>query len=510
MNRQLAAVVAVATLLVSSCSLFSHDDNQSPDRQRPGRHSPRPHPSPTTDVYAQEVTWENCETDVECTTIDVPLNWQDVTGETISLEVHRRLADDPDHRIGSLLINPGGPGGSGVDFLDQFVSTAGDALLEAYDIVAFDPRGVGLSTGLDCGDGSVLDEYFITDVDVETEADLADARERNGAFAQGCFDRSGAIIENMDTVSAARDMDVIRAVLGDDSLYYLGFSYGTQLGATYAELYPQHVGRMVLDGAVDFMLPDDQISLVQAKGFENALGNFITWCLDSGDCPLTGPAENARAQIAQLALDAKNEPFWSGNGVDVNGNRMVYGIVVTLYDEASWPYLKMALDETLGQGTAVYFSLFADLYMGRDGASGSYSDNSMPAFTAVSCLDVDAEDSTIDEVLDFRRSVTEAAPTFGWWFGSASSCEGWPFHAHEHITNLDDAATAAPMVVIGTTDDPATPFAWAQSLAQRLGATLLTYEGDGHTAYGRSNQCVIDAVDAYLVDGKLPAPGTTC
>lgn len=519
--KRIVIASALAALALSSCSFLSGEDQTEEPSVSPSA-SERPDLSDqaivtgipedpfASAVYDQDVQWRECG-DLECATVQVPLDWSDPAGPTISIAINRRLADNQGDRIGSLLLNPGGPGGSGLELLEYFEPTAGASLLEHFDLIGFDPRGVGESSPVNCGDGALLDSFYVRDFVVEDEADLQTSKEMSAELAASCRALTGALIANVDTVSVARDMDVLRAVLGDEKLYYLGYSYGTQLGATYAEIYPDHVGRLVLDGAVDILLDSEESSLRQAEGFENALGNFIDWCLGRPEsCPLQGPAENARKQIAQLALDARAEPLPSDGTVPVNGNLMIYGIVVTLYDEASWEYLEIALTEALERDTARTFYELANFYLDRDGMTGEYLSNSTPVFTAINCLDAPQEEWTIKQQLEFAQSVNEVSPTFGWWFSGSAGCLGWPFAADQRVESLDNAKTAAPMLVVGTTNDPATPYQWAVSLAEDLGATLLTYEGEGHTAYGRSNLCITDAVDGYLVDGVLPPPGTTC
>jgi len=509
------AVLLASTLVLSSCSLlpFGPDASESPSPSVPVDNTPvvsgppaEPFASP---VYDQKLSWTPCG-DLECASVDVPLDWSMPGGATISIAINRRPANDQDHRIGSLLINPGGPGGSGKDLLENFESSAGEKTLDSYDLIGFDPRGVGDSAPIDCGDGKTLDEYFIKDFLVLEQKDLDEASARNAAFAEGCRKNSGRIIQNVDTVSAARDMDVIRAVLGDDHLNYLGFSYGTQLGATYAEIYPENVGRVVLDGAVDISLSSEDQSRTQAQGFENALKNFIVWCHGQDSCPLTGDVEQSRQQIADIAIRARDETYASDGNTPVDGNLMIYGMVVTLYDQTSWEYLELALDEVINRDTARIFYELGNFYLDRNGQTGDYLGNSTVAFTAIACLDSAEEDWTIAKQREFARTIEEASPTFGWWFAGSGGCEGWPYHADETVTSIDKAKSAAPMLVVGTTNDPATPYKWAESLADQLDATLLTYDGEGHTAYGRSNQCIIDAVDGFLVDGVMPAEGTQC
>lgn len=510
MIRRLAAAgAALAVLALAACS--PTEEEPSPTQTETSTAAPADPVEPRDSVvYDQELTWERCG-ELECATIQVPLDWSDPNGETIDLALNRAQATDPGSRQGSILINPGGPGGSGLDFTEYFTVTYGDAMAAAYDVVGFDPRGVGSSTPVECGDGSTLDAYYVTDFPSETQDDLDAWVERTATFAQGCADVSGAIVENVDTVSAARDMDVIRALVGDEKLNYLGFSYGTQLGATYASLYPETVGRMVLDGAVDFLLPDIEQAEGQAAGFEQALTAFLEWCGDQGTCPLSSDIDRARGQIGTIARTALEDPYPTGNGGEVNGNLMVYGIVVTLYSEESWPYLEYALQEVLDSGTAAVFMELANFYLDRDSASGEYLTNSTVAFTAISCLDGDDEEWTLADQQEFAAAMEEASPTFGWWFASGGGCAGWPWTAGEKVESLDYPDDASTIVVIGTTRDPATPYGWAESLTERLGnAVLVTYDGDGHTAYGRSNQCIIDSVDAYFVDGAVPDSGLVC
>ena len=464
--------------------------------------------APAGDVYEQETAWETCG-ELECATIQVPLDWGNPGGETIDLKLNKLPATG--EKQGSLLVNPGGPGASGLDLVEYFGAIAGEDLLAAYDVIGFDPRGVGSSSPINCGDKDVVDAYIVTDWPLDTQEDVDAANQRNVDFAKSCEANTGRLIENIDTPSVARDMDVIRALVGDPKLNYLGFSYGTQLGATYAQLFPANVGRLVLDGAVDFLLPEEEQAAGQARGFEESLTAFVAWCLKEDDCPLERGIEPAKKEIHELATSAISDPY-PGDGIEVNGNLMVYGIVVTLYDEASWPYLKEALTEVIEKGTASIMGQLADFYLDRSSEDGEYLTNSTVAFTAISCLDGESEEPwDIARVSEFRAQMEEASPTFGWWFGASTGCSDWPFTAREHITTLDDAASIAPILVVGTTGDPATPYEWAQSLTQQLGnATLLTYEGEGHTAYGRSNQCIVDAVDGWLVRGEMPDSGTVC
>ena len=503
MNRRftLAAAAALALLVLTACT---------PDKTQVTP-SDTPSVAPTTggfDAYSQTLTWSKCDT-LECATIQVPLDWNNPTGETIELKLNKLPATGK--AKGSLLINPGGPGGSGLDLTESFGAFAGKDLLKAYDVIGFDPRGVGSSTPVNCGDTATVNAFIVTDYTLNTQAEVDAANQRNADFAKGCEAATGALLHNVDTVSAARDMDVIRALVGDEKLNYLGFSYGTQLGATYAQLYPDKVGQMVLDGAVDFLLSSDDQAAGQATGFEGALTNFVKWCQKEKDCPLDSNVDAALKQIHDVAFNAVGNPV-PGNGIMVNGNLMVYGIVVTLYDEGSWQYLEQALAEVLQKHTADIMAQLADFYLDRDSKTGEYTSNSTVAFSVISCLDDEPEPVwDLAKVNQFKAQMEQASPTFGWWFGTSIGCGDVALHAAERITSLDKAASVSPILVVGTTHDPATPYKWAQSVTAELGnATLLTYDGEGHTAYGRSNQCIIDAVDGWLVDGKMPKTGTVC
>jgi len=504
-RSRVAMSLAAASALVMVLSACVPDRNQVTPTAVP---SGVPTNAPGGDIYEQEIQWETCG-ELECATIQVPLDWGNPGGETIDLKLNKIPAEGD--KQGSLLLNPGGPGGSGLDLAEYFGAIAGDELLEAYDIIGFDPRGVGESSPVNCGDKDVVDTYIVTDWPLDTQEDVDAANQRNVEFAKVCEANTGRLIENIDTPSVARDMDLIRALVGDEKLNYLGFSYGTKLGATYAQLFPENVGRLVLDGATDFLLPEEEQAYGQAKGFEEALEAFIAWCLKEDGCPLERSITLAKKQIHELTTSAIDNPF-PGQGIKVNGNLMVYGIVVTLYDEGSWPYLKTALIEVIETGSATIMGQLADFYLDRSSEDGDYLTNSTVAFTAINCLDaVPEEPWTIADVAEFREYMEEASPTFGWWFAASTGCSDWPFTASEHITTLDKATSVSPILVIGTTGDPATPYEWAESLTQRLGnATLLTYKGEGHTAYGRSNQCIIDAVDNWLVHGEMPDSGTVC
>lgn len=503
------AVGAVALLALSACV--------APKEQTTPEVAPTASPSTTAPeagsiegFYEQQVAWASCGA-FECATVQAPLDWEDASAGAISLALQRSVATGPaDARIGSLLLNPGGPGSSGIEFLEYAVSEVmGEPVVAAYDVVAFDPRGVGSSSAVSCGPDPVVDAFLTTDVVLESQADVDAARASVQAFGQGCLDATGPLLGHIDTVSAARDLDLLRAVLGDEKLHYAGFSYGTFLGATYADLYPENVGRLLLDGALDPAMSSDDLVVGQAIGFEEALSAYVEDCQAGRGCPLDGSVDEGKQQIADLVARIERRPLDAGDGAVVNGTMAFYGIVITLYDDGYWPYLTMALAEAMEQNTGATLLELANSYLDR-GPDGSYLSNSMIAFTAINCLDYPTTERSYDEMIAFADEVAAQAPTFGRDFVMAVGCESWPFPSEAERAPIT-APGAAPIVVVGTTGDPATPYEWSVALAEQLeSGVLVTWEGEGHTAYGRSNACVEDAVDAYLVEGTVPEDGLEC
>ena len=463
------------------------------------------------EFYAQPVDWTSCGDGFECATVGAPLDWAAPEAGAISLALKRWPAEGgADERIGSLLTNPGGPGASGIEFVEWAVAgTFSPQILAAYDVVGFDPRGVGASTPVTCGGADVLDAFFVEDFSVESQADVDAARAAVAAFGEACLERTGPLLGHVDTVSAARDLDLMRAVLGDDQLYYAGFSYGTFLGATYADLYPQNAGRLLLDGALDPASSEAEVSTGQAVGFENALRAYVTDCQQGANCPLTGSVDDGLRQIRRIVDTAGATPYPAGTGRWLNGTMALTGIVYPLYDQAAWTYLTRGLTEVIQENTGVFLFELANLYFDRD-YLGNYLTNANEAFTAINCLDYPATERTYEEMLAFADEVRAVAPTFADDFTVGPGCESWPVPATGERGPVD-AAGAAPILVVGTTGDPATPYEWSVSLAEQLeSGVLLTYEGEGHTAYGRSNDCVQDAVDQYLLTGEAPADGQVC
>lgn len=455
--------------------------------------------------YSQELAWESCDGG-ECATLTVPINYEEPDGATIELSLLRVPAGGD--RQGSLVINPGGPGGSGVDYAMSAGMVISDDVRSQYDVVGFDPRGVARSAPIECFDDAQMDDYLGADPTPDDAAEEAASEEMLKEFAAACEQNAGDLLGHVSTVEVARDMDVLRAALGDDQLDYLGASYGTFIGATYAELFPANVGRFVLDGAVDPNMSSLDMGLGQAAGFEQATREYVQYCIDNGDCPLGDDVDSGMAGITEFLdeLDAHPIPLSDDVAGEVTEGWGVLGIIVAMYDEAGWPILTTALSSAQ-DGDGEMLMLLANLYASR-GSDGSYDGNGMQAITAVNCLDRGAEPiPDQDEVL---AQFEEVAPTFGRYLAGEGACAYWPVQAQTILEDYD-AEGAAPILVIGTTRDPATPYEWAQALADTLSSgVLLTYDGDGHTAYGRSNDCIDGTVDAYLIDGTVPEDGKSC
>lgn len=459
--------------------------------------------------YSQVLAWDDCDDGMQCTTASAPLDWTDPAAGSVDLALVRQPATGD--RIGSLLVNPGGPGGSGYDFVKDSVDYATDATLqEHFDIVGFDPRGVGRSSAVTCLDPAEMDTYLygLTGAERGSDAWIQEQEASAATFATACAAKTGALLGEVDTQSAARDLDLLRAVLGDSQLNYLGFSYGTFLGATYAELYPDKVGRLVLDGALDPSTSNFEVTSTQAQGFESALRAYLTDCLAGKDCPFDGTVDDAMTTIGALLASVDVSPITATDGRQLGANTLLTAIIYPLYQATAWSHLSEMFEGVL-QGSADGALRFADAYNGRN-ADGSYADNSTEAFMAINCVDYAYDDDPAAMRAE-AAEIERVAPAIGKYmaFGDIS-CANWPYSFQGERRQIH-ATGAAPILVVGTTNDPATPYAWAQSLAEQLDSgQLVTYTGEGHTAYNKSNSCVNDAVDAYLVDGVMPATDPMC
>jgi pimeloyl-ACP methyl ester carboxylesterase len=512
-RRVTVVVVAIGALLVGCNNTTA--PRTSPSAAVPTVTTPATAATtePTTSTSTRPTTllsWSGCG-GFECARLTVPLDYDHPDGPTVQLPVLRLPASSPAQRIGSLVTDPGGPGGSGVDFVRGSGPSLFDVeLRRRFDIVGFDPRGVGGSTpAVHCLDGSQMDRYLALDPSPDTAAERTAFIQGNKDFADACVRRTGALLRHVGTLDAARDLDRLRAALGDDKLTYLGFSYGTYLGAVYANLFPTHIRALVLDGAVDPSLDAEQSSLEQAKGFDVALQAFLSFCATSPSCEFrsagsTGPELGRAFDTLMASID--RHPLPTASGRVLGPGEASLGAAAALYSRERWPILGTALSRAQSGDGSVLLALSDSLSdRHRDGSYGNLFD----VLNAVNCLDKPAP-------RDLRRydadaaQFAKAAPRFGAALAYGTlTCGVWPV-APTPVPPRLTARGAPPIVVVGTTRDPATPYAGAQSLAGQLATgVLLTFDGDGHTAYGQ-NPCINSAVDDYLLTGGVPAKGTVC
>lgn len=508
MRHTLAVIagVAAASLALSGC-LYSM---VPPESTRAA-----PTSAPVTDgisdelmpFYAQDLTWSECGA-FDCTIVTAPLDWADPGAGDIQLSVIRQGASGAE-RLGSLLTNPGGPGASGVALVRDSISYAvGTALQESYDVIGFDPRGVGESTAVSCLDAAAMDAYLydVPAAERGTPEWTAELEARNQTFADACEANSDGILPFITTDNSARDLDLLRGVLGDAQLNYLGYSYGTFLGATYAKLFPERVGRLVLDGAIDPSISGLDVGTTQAVGFESALRAYMTDCLAGNECPFRGSLDEAMADLATLLASVDQSPLQNADGRMLGADSLTTAIVAALYTQDNWGFLSSALEGALSGNPAAAFQL-ADFYNGR--SADGYADNSSEAFRAYNCLDYPA-DSTPEEEAAADALIAEKAPTIAPYWAGPDSCDPWP-SPPSGVREPIAAEGAAPIVVVGTTNDPATPYEWSVSLAEQLqSGVLVTRVGEGHTGYNKGNACVDEVVERYLVTGEAPTADVRC
>ncbi|WP_440103753.1 alpha/beta hydrolase [Streptosporangium sp. H16] len=494
MRSQVVAVLAaVVTLLASACT--GTDANAGSGSGTGGGEAGR-----------ASLGWEECGDGFECAKLPVPLDHAKPDGEKIELSVIRLPASGD--RIGSILLNPGGPGASGVKYARGARTAVSKAVRDRFDIVGFDPRGVGGSAPVRCLSTSELDTYVGLDSSPDSPGEVTMLEEGSRRFASGCQARSGRLLPHVGTIDAARDMDLLRAAVGDSRLTYLGKSYGTQLGAAYADLFPTRVRALVLDGAVDPSLSPLEMNTAQARGFEVALDAFLGDCLTATDCPFRGSVGSARAEIAALLRRADTAPLTNGtgDGRTVTEAWTTLGLITPLYDRQAWPVLRQALGRALkGDGTTLL--RLADLLIDRE-ANGEYT-NQTESNLAVNCVDAPYPRDSAAYATAARESAKDA-PLFGAYvMWSSLPCAYWPAKGGPRAKI--DAPGAPPIMVVGTERDPATPYQWSEALASQLSSGVLVgFDGDGHTAYLTGSECVDRLVDDYLIDLTVPKDGTRC
>lgn len=534
------AVFMATTILVVtvwSAQSIVNAGGSKPDRSwAESEHYTEPDPvtaSNAEDFYAQNIHWGSCRADqitdrgsasksslseYQCARLYAPLDWEEPAGEqiTLSLAIHRSGSEGAP----ALFFNLGGPGGASVNSITyQVEDSLGKDLVQKYDIVALDPRGVGESTPLKCLSDAELDTYNATGSffgvnskrEEETPQEIVESSTRELTFlADHCEHRSGDLFAHIDTVSAAKDFDMVREVLDQPNFNYLGYSYGTFLGATYAELFPAKTGRMVLDGAIDPSMSVNEVSDLQMRGFEDSIGHWMDICLASKSCPFTGDRSAALKQLKDFLLGLDEEPLPTYDRKRPLTMNLALGAVIgTMYSEDTYPVLTQALSSALKDDDGSQLLYIADILNDRED-DGSYSSNGTEALIAINNLDYEAA-GTIEEWERDAELLKRELPVFGTWAGYASAgLDTWPTsHAQRQEIH---AKGSQPIVVVGTTHDPATPYVMAQRLASQLDeGVLVTYDGWGHTAYSKdAGSCVVGAVEGYLLDGTVPQNGLTC
>lgn len=495
MTRLLALVTgSIAVLVAASCT------------------SPVRHPSGSGDTLA----WHPCPevasallasppqgVSYDCASLTVPRDWSD-TGDTATFDLAlvRVRGSDQHDRIGSLLVNPGGPGASGVDLAVYLSAALPAEVRNSFDIVGFDPRGVGRSDPVDCLDDADLDDAFAADPDPVSQAAFDATVALDRRMADRCQAKYGDELRLFSTVQTAHDLDAIRAAVGDRKLTYLGYSYGTLLGATYAQLFPHHVRAMVLDGAVDPAQDAVAAARAQAAGFERAFDQFAAWCRKTSNCPIHADPRGA----VMAALDsARDAPLRAADGRSVTAGWIQTGVGEAMYSPDDWPRLGRAIFD-LSAGNASTILQLADEYASRD-RDGHYS-NMFDANLAINCAD-ERGGATVEQARTLQGKWRQAYPMFGTELAvGLVNCAVWPGKRDPYPVGRADGAP--PIVVVGTTHDPATPYEQTTALADMLGVGhVVTWQGQGHTAYPRTS-CVDDAVDRYLIDLTVPPAGLTC
>ncbi|HTF41234.1 MAG TPA: alpha/beta hydrolase [Propionibacteriaceae bacterium] len=445
----------------------------------------------------QQLEWKPCGHGFWCSTMLVPLDYADPDGTAITLALAKRPAPG-DNKLGSLIINPGGPGGSGVGYVGYF-NAAG---LERYDIVGWDPRGVGRSTPVTCFGRADLERYLSMDSSPDDAGEWQARIDEQMKFGQSCLRRSGPLLEHISTLETVRDLDLLRGLVGDPKINYFGSSYGTKIGALYAEMFPLRVGRMVLDGAINI---NSKAKIDQIDGFERALHHFAAWCAGE-DCRLGAERDVVLSKIKEFLGRLDQEPLAVADGRTLSQQQGVEAVFYAMYGGTnSWPDLRDSLTTAIFDGDGGRLLQLADAADRRD-RDGTYG-QLMYAFPAIRCLD-----SQENSVRAAEKRLTEdsrEAPILGPLNGPDLVCPLWPVKSATPQPEID-AAGAPPIVVIGTTGDPATPYEYAKSMAKELStAVLVTFDGEGHLAYGQ-NDCVKALVDGYLVRNQIPRDGTRC
>jgi len=496
------SLVAAAALMLAACA--------SPPVSAPS--NPQATSASTSsdleEFYGQVLDWRNCG-QADCTTFEVPLDYENPEGQRVTLSMTRVSANG--ESIGSLFVNPGGPGGSAFDYAKAADYIVTDQIRESFDVVGVDPRGVGLSEPIDCLTDEQTDELIASDASPDTELEESRLILDASVVGNACAGKNNPLIAHMSTVEVAKDMDIARALVGDPVMNMLGKSYGTSIASTYMQLFPQRVGRMVLDGVLPTYLDQLEVTRGQAEEFEILLRYFIEDCLNNDDCPVSGTTDQGVKQLQEFLMKLDEQPLVNAEGRELTQAVAEYAILSYLYfPEYDFDELRPALNDAMGNDDPDRLFTILDQRISR-GADGKYEDNSNDSFYAVSCLDLPVTE-TFDQIRQFAQELQVSAPTFGpslaW---GATVCKDWPFQGIQ--PSAIQPGTSPPVMIVVTENDPATPARWGKDLAQKLGnAEVVEWVGGyNHTAYNEGSECVTNTVDAFLLDGAInPGSTTAC
>ena len=456
------------------------------------------------DFKEQRVKWRTCYDSLKCADLLVPIDYTNIKLGTFRISMLKHEATNKEGRIGSLFVNPGGPGASGVDYAYGAEYIVSPQVLALYDIVGFDPRGVGRSAPIRCLTDDETDANYASDAKPDNPQEFEAMVKETQDYVEKC-EKNTKNLTAYGTENTARDMDVIRAVLGDKKLNYLGKSYGTYLGTIYAQLFPDTVGRIVLDGAIDPEATPLQQSLIQAVGFDQALDAFIKDCLQLDTCPL--PKDATEKYFTDLFDSVAKKPLITNTKRVATESLVVLGTASALYDnESGWPMLRVALKQAQNGNGFMFLSL-ADAYAGRQ-PNGTYPTNEGDSGFVIDCLDWN-DVRTNEQIAQDAQTFEAQAPVFGPYLAySGISCKY--FTGIKQTIKIKQIKTT-PIIVIGTLRDPATPYSWAVALHKLMtNSQLITLDADGHTGHGRGSACVDTSVDAYFITGKIPATDLKC
>ena len=502
MNLRIGVLATIAALLLAGCSNMV-DGRAVISAPRPGS------PIQWLPCKAAASDQNRIPAGAECGMLSVPVDYSKPDGDVAQIAMIRFKATG--QKVGSLVVNPGGPGESGVEAAASMAPTLPQSVRERFDLVGFDPRGVANSTPAAWCNSDEDNDKLRADPTVEyTQEGVDHIEKENKEFVQRCVDKMGKeFLANLGTANVAKDLEAIRTGLGDDKLTYLGYSYGTRIGALYAEAYPDKVRAMILDGAVDPNADQIEEEIRQAAAFQKAFDNYAADCASSPDCPLGTDPSKAVDVYKSLVDPLVKHPAETKDPRGLSYSDAIVGTILPLYSPSLWRHLTQALSE-IKEGRGDTMLAMADLYMGRDD-KGHYN-NSTDVRVAVNCMDK-PHITDRAKVVDEDRRSREVAPflSYGEFTGLAplDTCAFWPVPATGDQHELK-VAGLPPILVVSTTNDPATPYQAGVDLAQQLGGTLLTFDGTQHTVVFQGNTCVDDIAARYLVDVTVPPPNTRC